>query len=86
MKFEVVFEIEKAKGCCPAVEEVVKMNCCSGTPLQGLFWRDVKRILKRRATVHPLVKKWAEGKENLGIRVDVYKMVQRRRWRYGKWL
>jgi hypothetical protein len=84
MRFETVFTIKKAKGCCPAVEEVVKLNCCSGTPIQDLFWRDVRRILKSRAKVHPLVMKWVEGKGDLGIRVDVYKIVPQRYWRYGK--
>ena len=86
MRHEVVFEIEKSHGCCPAIQEAVKLNCCSGTPLNKLFWRDVRRILSSRATVHPLVEKWMKGKENLGLRVDVYKISPRRSWRYGQWL
>lgn len=83
MKFDVVFTIEKARGCCPPVQEIVKMHCCNGTPLQQLFWRDVRQILKGRTAAHPLVKKWTEGKKQLGIRVDVYE-TQERLWRYGE--
>ena len=84
MKFDVVFTIKKAKGCCPAVQEVVKLNCRCGSAIDDSFWRDVRRILARRADAHPLVKKWTEGKKQLGIRVDVYKIVQERFWRYGE--
>jgi hypothetical protein len=38
MRHKVVFTIEKAQGCCPAVQEVVKMHACDGTPLQNGRW------------------------------------------------
>jgi hypothetical protein len=61
------------------------MHACDGTPLQGLFWQDVRRIVAGREYVHPLVSKWARGEEGLGIRVDVYKVVgEKKYWRYGK--
>jgi hypothetical protein len=85
MKFEVVFTIKKAKGCCPPIQEVVNLNCRCGSAIDDSFWRDVRRILAGRDTVHPLVMKWVKGKERLGIRVDVYK-TQKRLWRYGKGL
>ena len=84
MKFEVVFTIKKARGCCSPIQEVVKFNCRCGSAIDDSFWRDVRRIIDGRETVHPLVRKWREGKERLGIRVDVYKMTQYRSWRYGK--
>ena len=84
MKYEVVFTIEQSKGCCPPVQETVGMHCCNGTPLQQLFWDDVRRILSGRTSVHPSVMKWVNGVQ-AGIRVDVYKLdADARLWRYGK--
>ena len=78
MEYRVVFEIEKAHGCCPAVQEVVTLNAC-GTINQWLF-QDVRRIIKKRTQVHELVRKWAQGGSNLGFAIKVYRHDN---WVYG---